>query len=212
MAPSLTLARFRYSPVADELAALRWSAYVRDGKRQADSAPSDFVDAWDPRSEVVVARLGEELVGSVRVTPCVTIAEIKTVHGFEGDVPVIEESGLGEASRLCVAPRHRGQGLFWILAAEMIFLARDLGIGNLFSASTDALWPNWRQCGFRYLGVSYSFASLNSSIHRLMLMDVDAAVTGRHASDEFRSLLSLGSRCTTNGGSRSSTPVCDFTA
>jgi hypothetical protein len=160
--PLPTLSRAPYSLIADELAALRWSAYVRDGKRTRDSAPGDFVDIWDPRSEVVVARVREDLVGSVRVIPRITVAEIRAVHGFEGDVPVI-------------------------------FLAKDLGIQRLFGGSTDALWPNWQQCGFTCLGVSYPFASLNSSVHRLMLMDTDTAVSGRDASNNFRALLARGS-------------------
>jgi GNAT superfamily N-acetyltransferase len=193
MPPTLTLGRSPYALVAGELGALRWRAYVRDGKRSATSVPSDFVDAWDPRSEVVLARVDGALVGSVRVVPRVTVAEIGEVHGFDGPLPLKDDQALGEASRLCVDPEHRGRGLFWTLAAEMIFLAKDLGIRRLVGGSTEALLPNWRQCGFGYLGVSYPFASLNGSMHRLMVMDVDAVVSGCHSSSEFAHRLNAGS-------------------
>jgi GNAT superfamily N-acetyltransferase len=190
----ITIRRCEYADVAGDLAELRWRAYVREGKWDRAKPASDFVDAWDARSLVVTASVEHKIIGSVRVTPRVTIAEIRSVHGFYGEVPLTSEDGLGEGSRLCVDPDYRGLGLFWTLAAEMSLLAREIGITQLVGGTTEALWPNWAECGFTYLGVSYPFASLNNVAHRLMRMDVSAVAEGRGVSDRFAESLRLATR------------------
>ena len=121
----------------------------------------------------MAARRDGELVGAVRVIPRATLAEIRRIHGFDGNVPLRDDPGLGEASRLCVAPHFRGRGLFWVLGDHMVTVARDLRIRCLFGGATEALWPIWERFGFRYLGVSYPFASLNGMVHRLMTLDIE---------------------------------------
>lgn len=203
----IQLRRYNYGEIKEELQQLRKRAYTADGKINSDYPAEQFFDIWDDRSTVIAALVGDQIVGSVRVVPNVSIEEIRYVHGFEGNIPVDIKCELGEASRLCVDPSQRGQGLFWELAAEMVLTARDLNISNLFGAATENLCRNWFECGFTDLGVKYPFSSLNNSLHRLLLMSVPSAVTGNLISDRFRQVLSRRSntiqqnmkRCTANG-------------
>jgi hypothetical protein len=193
------LRRYKYEDVRKDLQHLRHRAYLAANKIDSRQRAEDFFDDWDERSTVIVATEGSRLVGSVRVIPDVTLTEIQAVHGFAGTVPIPVERrvALGEASRLCVAPHARGRGLFWKLATEMVLLARDLEVQNLFGAATDSLWPNYRECGFADLGVTYPFASLNNSIHRLMLMSVADVIAGCGTSSRFNQM--LASRCRVPG-------------
>ena len=190
------LRRYKYEDVREDLQHLRHRAYLAANKIDSRQRAEDFFDDWDERSTVIVATEGSRLVGSVRVIPGVTLTEIQAVHGFNGKVPIPIERrlALGEASRLCVDPGARGRGLFWELAAEMVLLAQDMEIQNLFGAATDNLWPNYSECGFTDLGVTYAFAGLNNSIHRLMLMSVPDVIAGCGTSSRFNQILALRSR------------------
>jgi hypothetical protein len=189
------LRRYKYEHVREDLQRLRHRAYAAANKINPRQQAEDFVDDWDERSTVIIATEGNELAGSVRVIPDVTIPEIQAVHGFGGTVPIPIERrrSLGEGSRLCVDPYARGRGLFWELAAEMVLLARDLEIQNLFGGSTDSLWPNYSECGFSDLGVTYPFSSLNNSLHRLMLMSVPDVIAGKGISSRFHQVLAFRS-------------------
>lgn len=187
--------RFRFEVVRhgdhrmEEILDLRRTAYVEAGKVDPLIASSKMTDRRDRHAWIVIAQADHRIVGTLRLAPPLPGPILGCPELGESVPGLPPGSDYLECSKVCVHPEAQGQGLFWYLAAHMLFTAREVGTPYLVGGIDRSLWHFWSRCGYRRVGASYLSRSLTGIQHWVGLLDVAASLAGRTISPKFAHLL-----------------------
>ncbi|MCG8461773.1 MAG: hypothetical protein MI919_36285 [Holophagales bacterium] len=197
--PGIRFGLVRNPHRAAEIRELRRLAYSSAGKSGPDGldgeeSAAEPADPRDARAFTVIAEDGDQLVGSVRVIPPGDGPILHPTCQLLGDVGALPpRHQLAEGGWGCVHPSHRGQGLFWSLAAHMFLLGHDLGGTHMLAGSDGELWTYWRRCGFRKTGITYR-GTHSGAEYSVIVVDLAEVLAGLRLVPEFaRVLLPLAS-------------------
>lgn len=162
----------------DEVRVLRRRAYLRAGKIREQATLQDMDDPPSLPTTVLVARLGEVLVGAVSITLCSPRAPL--VHELLGAQVDRTRSPLDETAevfKFCIHPHHWGEGLFPALVslASLYVLAR--GRRYTIQSATERLAPAYVRFGMERTGESYVHPTMGTR-HFIVHADVLQCVRG----------------------------------
>lgn len=171
--------QFRFGSIATEeeyaeVLKLRRDAYVRVGKRTADTSVGQMAGSLDPRSRILTVRHHGKLVGSMSMAFAPDEATVMdTQRGFPGDiypVPLPPRRDMVEMARLCVADAYRGTDFVPRLFAEGFkqFMLTDRKW--LLTSCTSEMLPLYLGIGFKTLGAVYRHHLLNGKEHHLIIL------------------------------------------
>ena len=169
-----------------DLKMLRWQSYANAGKINArKSSSDDMLDEFDHRSRIILAYIGEHLVGSVRFTFC----NDRVDHfEMEGSIKLPEKFvGVNsvEASRLCVLTELQGTDIVHGLMERctQLFLKSDRKY--LITSCTSELLNFYKKIGYKYSGHSFRLPSLNNKEHFLISITSDRAINAKKVNPFF---------------------------
>ncbi len=162
-----------------DLGYVRWVAYAHAGKvDKAVSEPESMIDQFDKQSRIILSYLGDDLVGSVRVTFC---NSEQSRFELEDEVDITrrntKENSI-ENIRLCVIPELMGTDLVHGLIEQAAQLFLKSNRKYLITSCTDELLKFYQRIGYRTIGKSFQIAALGGKVHHLIEISPDQGAKG----------------------------------
>jgi len=171
---------------ADRLAVyrLRYEVYVEEMQRQqpaADHARRLVREPCDERSTLLMARDGDRLAGTSRITrhqdyPC----PLADYYGIDR-LTRHTTAGISEGTKLMIRPRHRRSrsplGRLMVLFGYRVL--RDLNIAFDFLNANPYLVDHYRAFGYRTCGPPFRHPELLDEVVPMVLVTEDAAYLER---------------------------------
>ena len=170
--------------------AIRYESYAADGRLTWQKAVSDMRDEFDYRSVSALITLDGVDVASIRVTVSSESEELSYPEAInDGDYERLfdrtpgwsrlpERSDYVECSRTAVLPSHRGRGLWFLLAAQMVAMARPSGRPFIVGSAIDELLPTWQKVGYRRTGLRYFNDDIGGRTHEMIVLDIERVIGG----------------------------------
>jgi N-acyl-L-homoserine lactone synthetase len=166
---------------------LRLRAYLEARKVAIYTNATDMADEYDAPSTIHVAKKASLVIGSVRVTVPKEGYPLFIGRDIPNAVEVLPDvKDFTEGSRMCTHPDFRQLGLFYPLAASMIYTATNTGRRYLVGSCTYDLIPLWEKCGFFATGIRFSSSDVTKQNLELLLLDTLQWIDGRSVSDNMK--------------------------
>lgn len=182
--PKKIKSNFRYEIVSTEadyqsVLNLRLEAYKRAGKVNAESSKENMADKYDAHSKIIVAKLGEMVVASIRYTYC-SSAE----HRFELDESItipkkFERNKTLEASRACVRPEFENTDLIHGLFEFGTQIAVKLEAKWILSSCEEKLLKLYSRLGMTNQDQVFHLKTLGNIPHYLIAGNLETISTSK---------------------------------
>ncbi len=160
---------------------LRWRAYLAAGKMRDGTSPINMADPYDVRSTIIILKLRDRIVATVRVVRCRVESD---QFPFEEYVqlrrPLSTQERLEsvEVSRMAVDPAVKGTDLPSGLVQRMLEFALRGGCRIGYCLATTALQPIYKRIGWETIHDSIPHPVLESETMALMRVDPHKLAAG----------------------------------
>jgi predicted N-acetyltransferase YhbS len=153
---------------------LRREAYGRAKKIEEDTRADDMKDIFDFNSLILIAKVKDQVVGSVRLTYCKhPNDEFELDHSIE--IPNWIPRGQSvEISRLCVRTDFEHTDLVLGLIERCTEMANKMGMQYVISSCVDSMVPYYKKLGFKITELTFELKTLNNLLHYFILHDLRA--------------------------------------
>lgn len=169
---------------------IRYESYAADKRLPWQKSANDMRDCFDDRSVSCLISLGRIDVASIRVTVSSESEELSYPEvAHEDDYGRLfdrapswshlpDRRDYVECSRTAVLPSHRGRGLWFLLAAQMVAMAKPSGRSFIVGSAIDELLPTWQKVGYKRTGLRYFNDDIGGRIHEMIVLDVERVIGG----------------------------------
>jgi hypothetical protein len=177
------IVRFTYASTNQhflDLQMLRWRAYSSSGKVDCEKTlPENMIDSYDSRSIIILGYIGEDLVGSVRLTECENESQKFEIESEISFRAAIDRTDTIEVSRLCVVPELHGTDVVHGLLEYASKVILQTGKGRVITSCTEDMLPFYLRIGYRRTGETYELQALNNSLHYVISIDPKRGLKGQ---------------------------------
>jgi GNAT superfamily N-acetyltransferase len=172
---------------------IRYASYAADQRLTWQKSIDDMRDHFDERSVSALISLNGVEVASIRVTVSSQSEELSYPEVAREDDyarlftcpsswnPLPDRRDYVESSRAAVLPSHRGKGLWFLLAAQMVAMAKPSGRPFIVGSAIDELLPTWQKVGYKRTGLRYFNNDIGGQIHEMIVLDVNRVIGGECA-------------------------------
>ena len=148
---------------------LRWRAYLSAGKMKAGTSPIDMSDHFDARSTIIVLRLRDRVVATVRVVRCYGEEDRFPFEDYVS-LPLSNRERLEgcELSRMAVDPGVKGTDLPSGLVQRMLEFALRGGARMGYCVATESLQTVYKRIGWKVASGKFPHPVLENEMMSLM--------------------------------------------
>ena len=155
----------------DAIYRMRHAVYATELGQHPENGDGRLADDLDGFNHYLVARIGDEVVGFVSVTPP-GFGRYSIDKYIEGSaLPIPRDDGLFECRILTVDARHRGSGIAAILMYAALRWVEDHGGRHIVSIGRRELMPFYERAGFRRLTHSFQSGAVTYDLMTISLTD-----------------------------------------
>lgn len=151
---------------------LRKEAYARAGKVDEGVEAEDMGDIFDFNSVIVVAKLKDEVIGSVRVTYCKNPSDqFELDHSITIPANLPRDKSI-EISRLCVSNAFQSTDLVLGLVERCTEIGLKMKMKYVITSCVKEMLPYYDKLGFKQTGITFELKTLNAIPHYFITLDV----------------------------------------
>lgn len=150
---------------------MRHAVYATELGQHPENGDGRLADDLDGFNHYLVARIADEVVGFVSVTPP-GFGRYSIDKYIDGSaLPISRDDGLFECRILTVDARHRGGGIAAILMYAALRWVEDHGGRQIVSIGRRELMPLYERAGFEQLGRSFQSGAVTYDLMTISLSD-----------------------------------------
>lgn len=164
----------------EEVLKVRYEAYNRAGKISGYTSYKEMADCFDKYSKIIVAKLGDYVIGSVRLTLPKDNAEKFELDDSINLPQKFRDNKTVEISRLCVAGTfQRTDAVLGLLERCAEYLTK-MGAKYVISSCTQNMLPFYNKIAFKSCGITFELKTLGGLKHHLIFANVCSAWRGQY--------------------------------
>jgi predicted GNAT family N-acyltransferase len=152
-----------------QVLAVRLEAYQRAGKIESSAAAVDMSDITDLSSKIVLAKHRGKVVGSVRLTVCLSDRDRFELDSSLKLSDKLDRKKTVEVSRLCVAASFENTDLVLGLIERCTEFCIKAGIETAITSCVQEMLPYYKKLGFYPTGEKFFLKTLNNLPHYLLI-------------------------------------------
>ncbi len=151
---------------------LRAKAYKSNGKIPDETLASEMADFYDTNSIIIIARLHNEIIGSVRLTQCE-----RNEDKYELDESIVIPDKINrlktiEISRLSVDPAFHNTDTVFGLLERCTQLVLQKNFTHVITSCIDDMLEYYSKLGFKQIGPQFELKTLKGIPHYFLTLDI----------------------------------------
>lgn len=175
------LVNYGFVETSEDLAEVGVLRQMTYGKTAKVNKETQFTDAFDHKSKILVVRHHQRMIASVRIYYPKAKNEQLEHQQYAIDFPESfpQNTDIAEMMRLCTHENYRKSDL---LLGILEFAAIDIlqqGRTYVLGCAEKKLLPLYRNLGFKDTKITYPNPTLNNIPHHVILMDIEAIGQGK---------------------------------
>ncbi len=156
---------------------LRVKAYSQIGKIPKNSTPQDMSDLFDANSNIIIAKLHNQIIGSVRMTLC---ENINDKYELDDSIEIPKRFNrlkTIEISRLSVDPDYQNTDVVLGLLERCTQLVLQRNLTHVITSCIDEMVPYYYKLGFKKQGITFQLKTLHNIPHHFLALNIKTVRT-----------------------------------